>query len=97
MIDTREFQEFTLHVFFQGYVTGGRDGVVAVWDPLFEQCLKAFKVDDASMRPGSALLRNLPTVRALHIDGDGKILLGTGNNEVAFRMCWMITCIMSYL
>ncbi|XP_068760512.1 echinoderm microtubule-associated protein-like 6 [Montipora capricornis] len=66
----------------QGYVTGGRDGVVAMWDPMFEQCLKAFKVEEASMRPGSILLQNLPPVRALHFNGDGRILLGTGNDEI---------------
>jgi len=67
--------------FIQGYVTGGRDGVVTMWDPLFEHCLKAFKVEGASMSPGSVLLQNLPPVRALHTDED-KILIGTGNDEV---------------
>lgn len=65
----------------QGYVTGGRDGVVTMWDPLFEHCLKAFKVEDAAMNPRSVLLQNLPPVRALHTD-EGKILFGTGNDEI---------------
>lgn len=64
-------------------MTGGRDGVVTMWDPLFEQCLKAFKVEEASMNPGSVLLQNLPPVRALHTD-EGKILIGTGNDEVQY-------------
>jgi len=72
---------FSFGSLFQGYVTGGRDGVVTMWDPLFEQCLKAFKVEEASMNPGSVLLQNLPPVRALHTD-EGKILIGTGNDEV---------------
>ena len=62
-------------------MTGGRDGVVAMWDLFFEQCLKAFKVEEASMNPGSVLLQNLPPVRAIHTD-EGKILIGTGNDEV---------------
>lgn len=62
-------------------MTGGRDGVVTMWDTLFEQCLKAFKVEEASMNPGSVLLQNLPPVRALHTD-EGKILIGTGHDEV---------------
>ena len=62
-------------------MTGGRDGVVAMWDPLFEHCLKAFKGEAASMNPGSVLLPNLPPIRAIHTD-EGKILLGTGNDEV---------------
>ena len=70
---------------FQGYVTGGRDGVVTMWDPLFEHCLQAFKVEEASMNPGSVLLQNLPPVRALHTDED-KILIGTGNDEVSWYL-----------
>ena len=62
-------------------MTGGRDGVVAMWDLFFEQCLKAFKVEESSMNPGSVLLQNLPPVRAIHTD-EGKILIGTGNDEV---------------
>ena len=62
-------------------MTGGRDGVVTIWDAAFEQCLRAFKVEDASMNPRSVLLQNLPPVRALHTDED-KILIGTGNDEV---------------
>ena len=62
-------------------MTGGRDGVVAMWDLFFEQCLKAFKVEEASMNPGSVLLQNLPPIRAIHTD-EGKILIGTGNDEV---------------
>ena len=57
-----------------------------MWDPLFEQCLKAFKVEEASMNPGSVLLQNLPPVRALHTDED-KILIGTGNDEVTGPQC----------
>ena len=67
-------------------MTGGRDGVVAMWDPFFEQCLKAFKVEEASMNPGSVLLQNLPPVRAIHTD-EGKILIGTGNDEVRCSCC----------
>ena len=69
-------------------MTGGRDGVVTMWDPLFEQCLKAFKVEEASMNPGSVLLQNLPPVRALHTD-ENKILIGTGNDEVHGYDFWV--------
>ena len=54
---------------------------MTMWDPLFEQCLKAFKVEEASMNPGSVLLQNLPPIRAIHTD-EGKILVGTGHDEV---------------
>ncbi|XP_048575751.1 echinoderm microtubule-associated protein-like 6 [Nematostella vectensis] len=65
----------------EGYVTGGRDGVVVMWDKHFEQCLKAFKVEATAMNPGSVLLQNLPPIRAIHTDED-KILVGTGNDEI---------------
>lgn len=79
-------------------MTGGRDGVVTMWDPLFEQCLKAFKVEAASMNPGSVLLQNLPPVRALHTD-EGKILIGTGNDEVRYSrsaICAHLYCTFLY-
>lgn len=58
-----------------------------MWDLFFEQCLKAFKVEEASMNPGSVLLQNLPPVRAIHTD-EGKILIGTGNDEVRCGSCY---------
>ncbi|KAK3717333.1 hypothetical protein QZH41_011562 [Actinostola sp. cb2023] len=64
-----------------GYVTGGRDGVVVMWDKYFEHCLKAFKVENSVMNPGSVLLQDLPPIRSIHTDED-KILIGTGNDEI---------------
>lgn len=71
-------------LFFQGFVTGGRDGVVVMWDRFFEQCIKVFKVEGASMNPGSVMLQDLPAIRSIHTDED-KILVGTGNDEVRQR------------
>lgn len=55
--------------------------MVVMWDKYFEQCLKAFKVENSVMNPGSVLLSDLPPIRAIHTDED-KILIGTGNDEV---------------
>lgn len=52
-----------------------------MWDKFFEQCLKAFKVENSVMTTGSVLLHDLPPIRAIHTDED-KILIGTGNDEV---------------
>ena len=72
---------FKCFVNCQGYVTGGQDGVVVMWDKFFEQCLKAFKVEQTVMNYGSVLLQDLPPIRSIHTD-EGRILIGTGNDEV---------------
>ena len=67
--------------FSQGFVTGGKDGVVVVWDMFFEHCLKAFRVERAVMNYGSILLDDTPPIRSIHTNAT-RILIGTGNDEV---------------
>lgn len=38
---------------FKGFVTGGKDGVVALWDDTFERCLKTYAIKRAALAPGS--------------------------------------------
>ena len=52
-----------------------------MWDKYFEECLKAFKVEQAAMNRGSVLLQDLPPIRSIHTD-EGRILIGTGHDEV---------------
>jgi len=40
-------------LFSQGFVTGGKDGVVALWDDSFERCLKTYAIKRADLAPGS--------------------------------------------
>lgn len=65
----------------EGFVTGGKDGVIVIWDVYFEQCLKAFKVERSVMNYGSVLLDDCPAVRSIHTNAT-RILIGTGNDEV---------------
>lgn len=65
----------------QGFVTGGKDGVIVVWDMFFEQCLKAFRVERSVMNYGSILLDDCPPIRSIHTNAT-RILIGTGNDEV---------------
>lgn len=37
----------------QGFVTGGKDGIVALWDDTFERCLKTYVIKRAVLAPGS--------------------------------------------
>lgn len=38
---------------FQGFVTGGKDGVVELWDDMFDRCLKTYAIKRAALSPGS--------------------------------------------
>lgn len=37
----------------QGFVTGGKDGVVELWDDMFERCLKTYAIKRAALSPSS--------------------------------------------
>lgn len=67
----------------QGFVTGGKDGVIGLWDDQFERCLKNYQIKQESLSPQSRgrLLRDSPAVRAIVL-GHGKILVGTRNGEI---------------
>lgn len=68
---------------FQGFVTGGKDGVIGLWDDQFERCLKTYAIKRASVAPGSRgmFITESPAVRAIVL-GHGKILVGTKNGEI---------------
>ncbi|XP_065657214.1 echinoderm microtubule-associated protein-like 6 [Hydra vulgaris] len=65
----------------KGFVSGGKDGVVVVWDEMFSQALRAFKIETSQFPPGTILLRDCPEVRSIHTD-EGNILVGTGSDEI---------------
>ncbi|KAJ8792129.1 hypothetical protein J1605_019980 [Eschrichtius robustus] len=44
---------FSMHALEKGFVTGGKDGVVALWDDSFERCLKTYAIKRAALAPGS--------------------------------------------
>ena len=69
--------------FFQGFVTGGKDGVIGLWDDQFERCLKTYAVKQENLAAGSRgmLAAESPAVRAIVL-GHGKILVGTKNGEI---------------
>ncbi|KAG8013418.1 Echinoderm microtubule-associated protein-like 5, partial [Nibea albiflora] len=66
-----------------GFVTGGKDGIVALWDDTFERCLKTYAIKRAVLAPGSKglLLEDNPSIRAISL-GHGHILVGTKNGEI---------------
>lgn len=37
----------------QGFVTGGKDGIVELWDDMFERCLKTYAIKRAALSPSS--------------------------------------------
>lgn len=41
------------HVSLQGFVTGGKDGIVELWDDMFERCLKTYAIKRAALSTSS--------------------------------------------
>uniref|UniRef100_A0A3P8UFH2 EMAP like 6 n=1 Tax=Cynoglossus semilaevis TaxID=244447 RepID=A0A3P8UFH2_CYNSE len=67
----------------KGFVTGGKDGVVELWDDMFERCLKTYAIKRAALSASSKglLLEDNPSIKAITL-GHGHILLGTKNGEI---------------
>ncbi|XP_048456030.1 echinoderm microtubule-associated protein-like 5 [Rhincodon typus] len=74
---------FSMHALEKGFVTGGKDGVVVLWDDSFERCLKTYSIKRSALAPGSKglLLEDNPSIRAITL-GHGHILVGTKNGEI---------------
>ncbi|CAG10611.1 unnamed protein product, partial [Tetraodon nigroviridis] len=74
---------FSVHALEKGFVTGGKDGIVALWDDSFERCLKTYAIKRSVLAPGSKglLLEDNPSIRAISL-GHGHILVGTKNGEI---------------
>ncbi|MGH0154729.1 UNVERIFIED_CONTAM: hypothetical protein FKN15_028429 [Acipenser sinensis] len=74
---------FAMYSLDKGFVTGGKDGVVELWDDMFERCLKTYAIKRAALSPGSKglLLEDNPSIRAITL-GYGHMLVGTKNGEI---------------
>lgn len=46
-------------------MTGGKDGIVALWDDTFERCLKTYAIKRAVLAPGSKGKKGQPVRRHL--------------------------------
>ncbi|XP_008295351.1 echinoderm microtubule-associated protein-like 6 [Stegastes partitus] len=44
---------FAMFSLDKGFVTGGKDGVVELWDDMFDRCLKTYAIKRAALSPGS--------------------------------------------
>ncbi|KAM3930547.1 echinoderm microtubule-associated protein-like 6 isoform 4-T4 [Leptodactylus fuscus] len=74
---------FAMYALDKGFVTGGKDGVVELWDDMFERCLKTYAIKRSAISSSSKglLLEDNPSIRAITL-GHGHILVGTKNGEV---------------
>ena len=64
-------------------MSGGKDGVVRLWDESFSSCLKTYQLHSSAIEEGRGrLFADLPPIRALSL-GQGKILIGTKHSEVS--------------
>uniref|UniRef100_A0A4W4FP77 HELP domain-containing protein n=1 Tax=Electrophorus electricus TaxID=8005 RepID=A0A4W4FP77_ELEEL len=82
-VKTHDGPVFAMFSLDKGFVTGGKDGVVELWDDMFERCLKTYAIKRATLSPGSKglLLEDNPSIRAITL-GHGHILAGTKNGEI---------------
>ena len=71
------------HYLIQGFVTGGKDGIVCLWDETFERCLKQYNIKKDSLGQESlgTLVQDQPAIRSVVL-GHGHILVGTKTGEV---------------
>ncbi|KAJ8309461.1 hypothetical protein KUTeg_014335 [Tegillarca granosa] len=83
VVKAHEGPLFAMHSLDKGFVTGGKDGVVGLWDDQFERCLKTYGIKNNAIAQGSRgmLIKDCPAVRAIVL-GHGKILVGTKNGEI---------------
>ncbi|RDD40098.1 Echinoderm microtubule-associated protein-like 6 [Trichoplax sp. H2] len=68
----------------KGFITGGKDGTVALWDDSFKKCIKNYKITRSALAQGnytSLMFDDNPSIRSVVL-GHSKILLGTRNSEV---------------
>ncbi|XP_074647902.1 echinoderm microtubule-associated protein-like 6 [Tubulanus polymorphus] len=74
---------FAMHCLDRGFVTGGKDGIIGLWDETFERSLKTYAIKRSSLTPGSkgTLTTDNPGIRAVVL-GHGHILVGTVNSEI---------------
>ena len=71
----------TILCILQGYLTGGKDGIVKLWDEVFQNAIKSYDLEQNAVAPGSQLFADYPPIRALSL-GQDCILVGTKNSEV---------------
>ncbi|KAM7408259.1 hypothetical protein PAMA_002117 [Pampus argenteus] len=73
---------FAMFSLDKGFVTGGKDGVVELWDDMFDRCLKTYAIKRAALSPGSKGAHNYHHFPKAITLGHGHILVGTKNGEV---------------
>lgn len=66
-------------------MTGGKDGIVNLWDEPFRNVIKSYKLEQSSIVSGSQLFADCPPIRALYL-GQDDIIVGTKNSEVGVAM-----------
>lgn len=66
----------------RGFVTGGKDGTIRLWDEDFSSTLKSYSINNENLAPASEpLRRNDPPIRAIALSA-GSIIAGTIGGEI---------------
>ncbi|XP_037073170.1 echinoderm microtubule-associated protein-like 5 [Pollicipes pollicipes] len=65
-----------------GYLTGGQDGYICLWDQEFSRCLKIYPISNAYVTGSEVTLSaDHPSIRACAM-GEGRIVAGTQKGEI---------------
>jgi WD40 repeat protein len=81
-VDAHKGPLFAMQAVEKGFVTGGKDCKVCLWDEPFKKCVKTYSILAEGGEEGVAgLLPRNSAIRALSL-GQGKILVGTKTSQV---------------
>lgn len=72
---------FVIQLAEKGYLTGGKDGIISLWDESFQNSIKNYDVEQSSLIDGGQLYVDYPPIRSLAL-GQDSILVGTKNSEI---------------
>lgn len=70
-----------MRIYFQGFVTGGKDGTVKLCDETFTKIHKTYKLSQENLLPNQMLSSATPSIRSVVL-GKGKILASTNSGEI---------------
>lgn len=81
-VKAHEGPVFAIYAVEKGFITGGKDGSVALWDATFTTCVKQYPIKKSVLVPGSPpMFDDQPTVRAVTL-AKGRIYAGTSGGEI---------------
>lgn len=79
----------------QGFVTGGKDGIVALWDDMFERCLKTYAIKRAALSASSkGIIFQCVLIRTICVKAGEMAVMGVKSyqNTKGTVICYLLLC-----